>query len=127
MSINKAVITGNLTRDCEFRTTQNGGCVANFSVAVNDRIKGAGGEWQDYANFIPCVMFGKRAESLSKYLLKGQKVAIEGKLRWSSWESEGQKRSKIEIIIDDIELIGSRQQHAEQTTTTETYTEDVPF
>ena len=80
-----------------------------FGVAVNDRRKNQQtGEWEDYPNFIDCTMFGARAESLSRYLGKGTKVAIEGKLRWSQWEREGQKRSKIEVIVDELEFMSSR-------------------
>ena len=63
---------------------------------------------EDYPNFIDCTMFGARAESLSRYLSKGTKVSIEGKLRWSQWEREGQKRSKIEVIVDELEFMSSR-------------------
>ena len=83
--------------------------VLGFGVAVNDRRKNQQtGEWEDYPNFIDCTMFGARAESLSRYLGKGTKVAIEGKLRWSQWEREGQKRSKIEVIVDELEFMSSR-------------------
>lgn len=109
MSINKVIITGNLTRDAELRTTQSGTIVVTMGVAVNDRVKNStSGEWEEYANYINCVMFGKRAESLHPYLTKGTKVAIEGKLRWSSWESDGQKRNKIEVIVDDVELLSPK-------------------
>ena len=109
MSINKVILTGNLTRDIEVRYTQSGMAIGSIGIAVNDRTKNSStGEWEDYANFINCTMFGKRAESLQPYLLKGQKVAIDGKLRYSTWESDGQKRSKIEVIVDDLELLGSR-------------------
>ena len=101
MSINRVIISGNLTRDPELRSTASGLPVLGFGVAVNDRRKNQQtGEWEDYPNFIDCTMFGARAESLSRYLGKGTKVAIEGKLRWSQWEREGQKRSKIEVIAD---------------------------
>ncbi len=109
MSINKVVISGNLTRDPELRQTANGFPVLGFGVAVNDRRKNQQtGEWEDYPNFIDCTMFGARAESVSRFLSKGSKVAIEGKLRWSQWERDGQKRSKIEVIVDEIELMTSR-------------------
>ena len=109
MSINKVVISGNLTRDPELRQTANGFPVLGFGVAVNDRRKNQQtGEWEDYPNFIDCTMFGARAEALSRYLSKGTKVAIEGKLRWSQWERDGQKRSKIEVIVDEIEFMTSR-------------------
>ncbi len=107
MSINKVVISGNLTRDAELRTTQNGTSVSNFGVAVNDRVRNAStGEWEDYPNFINCVLFGKRAEGISQYLTKGLKVAVEGRLRWSQWaDADGKNRSKIEVIVDEIELM----------------------
>ena len=80
-----------------------------FGVAVNDRRKNQQtGEWEDYPNFIDCTMFGARAESLSRYLSKGTKVSVEGKLRWSQWEREGQKRSKLEVIVDELEFMSSR-------------------
>lgn len=109
MSINRVMISGNLTRDAEIRSTQSGMAILGFGVAVNDRRKNQQtGEWEDYPNFIDCTMFGARAESLSRYLGKGTKVAIEGKLRWSQWEREGQKRSKIEVIVDELEFMSSR-------------------
>ena len=108
MSINRVVISGNLTRDPDLRSTASGMPVLGFGVAVNDRRKNQQtGEWEDYPNFIDCTMFGARAEALSRYLKKGVKVSIEGKLRWSQWEREGQKRSKIEVIIDELEFMSS--------------------
>ncbi|CVH79955.1 single-stranded DNA-binding protein [Rubneribacter badeniensis] len=109
MSINRVIISGNLTRDPELRSTAGGMPVLGFGVAVNDRRKNQQtGEWEDYPNFIDCTMFGARAEALSRYLNKGTKVSIEGKLRWSQWEREGQKRSKIEVIVDELEFMSSR-------------------
>ena len=96
MSINRVNITGNLTRDPELRSTGSGMAVLKMGVAVNDRRKNQQtGEWEDAPNFIDVVMFGTRAESVSRFLSKGSKVAIEGKLRWSSWEDKtsGDKRS----------------------------------
>ena len=109
MSINRVIISGNLTRDPELRSTASGMPVLGFGVAVNDRRKNQQtGEWEDYPNFIDCTMFGARAEALSRYLGKGTKVSIEGKLRWSQWERDGQKRSKIEVIVDELEFMSSR-------------------
>ena len=111
MSINRVAISGNLTRDPELRQTAGGMAILGFGVAVNDRRKNQQtGEWEDYPNFIDCSMFGTRAQSVSRFLSKGSKVAIEGKLRWSQWERDGQKRSKIEVIIDEIEFMSQRQQ-----------------
>ena len=110
MSINRVAISGNLTRDPELRQTDGGMAILGFGVAVNDRHKNQQtGEWEDYPNFIDCTMFGARAQSVSRFLSKGSKVAIEGKLRWSQWERDGQKRSKVEVIVDEIEFM-SRQQ-----------------
>lgn len=109
MSINRVTITGNLTRDPDLRSTAGGMPVLGFGVAVNDRRKNQQtGEWEDYPNFIDCTMFGARAQSISRFLSKGSKVAIEGKLRWSQWERDGQKRSKIEVIVDEIEFMSAR-------------------
>ena len=110
MSINKVLITGNLTRDPELRETPSGFQVLNFGVAVNDCKKNQStGQWEDYANFVDCTMFGNRAASVSRFLAKGSKVAIEGKLRWSQWETQdGSKRSKLEVVVDEIEFMTSR-------------------
>jgi single-strand DNA-binding protein len=111
MSINKVLITGNLTRDPELRSTGSGMAVLKMGVAVNDRRKNPqSGEWEDFPNYIDVVVFGARGESISRFLTKGSKVAIEGKLRWSSWEDKdsGAKRNKIEVVADDIEFMSSR-------------------
>lgn len=116
MSINRVNITGNLTRDPELRSTAGGMAVLGFGVAVNDRRKNQQtGQREDYPNFVDCTMFGNRAEALSRILRKGMKVAIEGKLRYSSWEDKngGGRRSKIEIIPDEVELL-SQNANAQQ-------------
>ena len=106
MSINRVNISGNLTRDPELRMTSGGTQVLSFGVAVNDRRRNPQtGDWEDYPNFVDCTMFGTRAEAVSRYLSKGSKVAIEGKLRYSSWERDGQRRSKLEVIVDEIEFM----------------------
>ena len=108
MSINRAIVSGNLTRDPELRATAGGTQVLGFGVAVNDRRRNQQtGEWEDYPNFIDCTMFGNRAEALSRILRKGMKVAIEGKLRYSSWEDKngGGRRSKVEIVPDEVVLM----------------------
>lgn len=113
MSINRVIISGNLTRDPELRATAGGMQVMSLGVAVNDRRRNAQtGEWEDFPNFVDCTMFGTRAESLARFLSKGTKVAIEGKLRWSQWERDGQKRSKLEVVVDDLEFMSSRPQGA---------------
>ena len=75
---------------------------------MNDRRRNAQtGEWEDYPNFVDCTMFGTRAEAVSRFTARGNKVAIEGKLRYSSWERDGQRRSKLEVIVDEIEFMSS--------------------
>lgn len=115
--MNSVCISGNLTRDAEVRMTNSGTAVANFSIAVNDRRKNPQtGEWEDVPNYIDCVLFGSRAQALAPRLTKGTKVAIEGKLRYSSWQSQdGQRRSKIEVVVDDIDLLAQSRQQANYT------------
>lgn len=113
MSINKVIITGNLTRDPELRSLPSGTPVLSFGMAVNDRRKNSQtGEWEDYPNFVNCVMFGARAQSVSRFMAKGMKVAVEGKLRFSQWERDGQKHSKLEVVVDEIELMQQRKDSA---------------
>ena len=129
MSINRVNISGNLTRDPELRATAGGTQVLSFGVAVSDRRKNPQtDEWEDYPNFVDCTMFGARAEAVGRYLAKGAKVAIEGKLRYSSWERDGQRRSKLEVIVEDIEFM-SRQagQAAQAPKPADAFDEDIPF
>lgn len=109
MSLNHVALTGNLTRDSELRMTTGGTPVLNFGVAVNDRRRNQQtGEWEDRPNFIDCVFFGNRANGLSNRLLKGSKVAVIGKLRQNTWESDGQRHNKIEVVVDDIDLMSRK-------------------
>ncbi len=139
MSINRVCISGNLTRDPELRSTAGGTSVMGFGVAVNERRKNAQtGEWEDYPNFVDCTLFGKRAEALEQYLPKGAKVAVEGRLRYSSWEKDGQRRSKLGVIVEEVELMSRRdgeqhQSYAQQgyqqapQVQEACYDEDIPF
>ena len=134
MSINRVCISGNLTRDAELRATASGVAVLGFGVAVNERRKNAAGEWEDHPNFVDCTMFGTRAEKLEQYLAKGAKVAIEGKLRYSSWERDGQRRSRLEVVVDDLEFMSRRDavqqgapQPQQQGCQPDVYAEDIPF
>lgn len=122
MSINRVLISGNLTRDAELRHTQGGLAIASFGIAVNSRRKNQqSGEWDSVPNFVDVTLFGARAETLQGSLTKGAKVFIDGELRYSSWEKDGQKRSKIEVVVNDIELTKKPEpQH-------EYYSADVPF
>lgn len=116
-NINHVCISGNLTRDAE--VLHGTGTVVKFTVAVNDRVK-SGDEWEDYANFIDCTTFGKYAEIVSRDLKKGAKVCVEGRLRYSTWEQDGKKRSRVEVIADTIETLAAAR-------ATEAKNDEVPF
>lgn len=110
MSVNRVMITGNLTRDSELRMTPSGMFVLGFGVAVNERRKNnQTGQWEDHPVFVDCVMFGTRAEKIAPHLVKGTKVAVEGRLRYSQWEDKntGQRRSKLDVTVDEIEFMSS--------------------
>lgn len=111
MAVNSVVLTGNLTREPELRRTASGTAVLNMGLAVNNRRKNnQTGEWEDDPCFVDLTMFGNRAESVSNHLSKGTKVTVQGKLRWSSWERDGQKRSKLDVIVDELDFMSSKQQ-----------------
>lgn len=117
MSINQVLITGNLTHDAELRQTQSDLSILKFRVAVNERKKNqATGEWENFPNYVNCTMFGSRAEKLQQYLTKGLKVAVNGRLSYSSWEQDGQRHSKLEVLADNIEFMTSRNKDAQPAT-----------
>lgn len=132
MSINKVFLTGNLTRDPELKATQGGTQILNFGLAVNDRRKNSQtGEWENYPNFVDCKLFGKRAETVARFISKGSKVAVSGKLSYSSWEKDGQRRSKLDVLVDDIEFLSSSNQQQQpqqpQAQGGVVYDEEMPF
>ncbi|MFL5822538.1 MAG: single-stranded DNA-binding protein [Solirubrobacteraceae bacterium] len=110
MNINRVVLTGNLTRDPELRATSGGLAVCKLGIAVNTRRKGSDGQWEEKPNYFRVTVFGRQAESCSNYLKKGRAVAIDGRLEWSSWENEGQKRESIDIIADTVQFLGGREE-----------------
>jgi single-strand DNA-binding protein len=109
-NINTVVITGNLTRDPELRSTPGGTSVCKLRVAVNSRRKdGQSGEWVDKPNYFDVTVWGAQGENCANYLSKGRPVAVEGRLDWREWESqEGQKRQAVEIIANSVQFLGSR-------------------
>jgi len=125
MGINRCNLSGNIGREPELRQTQGGTQVLTFSLAVSDRKRNPqSGEWEEVTNWIPCVVFGNRAESLSRFLARGMKCAVEGKLRQSSYKDKsGQNRSKIEVIVDEVEFLsGSKAQNQPQQQQPNNYT-----
>ena len=136
--LNTVSIGGNLCRDAELRATASGMAVLTFSVAVNESRKNQQtGEYEDYPNYVDCTMFGRRAESVSRYLTKGTYVALTGRLHQNRWQNkDGQNRSKLEVTADNIHFESRRldgddydQQQAEAQGDYEVqmYDEDIPF
>ena len=103
--INHVVLVGRLTRDAELKYTNSGLAIAKLGVAVNRRVK-KGDTWQEEANFFDAVWMGKGAEAVAQYLQKGKQVGIQGELRQDRWEQEGQKRSRVEIFVTSLQLLG---------------------
>jgi single-strand DNA-binding protein len=109
MNINRVVLTGNLTRDPELRSTGNGLSVCKLGVACNTRRKNNGtGAWEEKPNYFRVTVFGAQGENCAQYLKKGRPVAIDGRLEWSEYEVEGQKRQSIDIIADSVQFLGGR-------------------
>ncbi|MDR0598856.1 MAG: single-stranded DNA-binding protein [Treponema sp.] len=103
--LNHAVLVGRLTRDAELKYTANGQAVCKFSIAVNRRRK-SGDQWVDEPNFFDIVLWGRQGESLNQYLVKGKLVGVDGELRQDRWEQDGQNRSRVEIVANNLQLLG---------------------
>lgn len=104
----KAIITGNLTRDPELRTTTSGSNICSFSVAVNRTYKGADGENKEDVSYIDCVAWGKLGEVIAQYAKKGSSVLVSGRLSQRSFEGkDGVKRSRTEVVAEDFNFIGT--------------------
>ncbi|MDR1108110.1 MAG: single-stranded DNA-binding protein [Spirochaetaceae bacterium] len=103
--LNHVVLIGRLTRDAELKYTAGGQAVCKFAIAVNRRRKN-GDQWMDEANYFDIVLWGRQAEVLNQYLIKGKQVGVEGELRQDRWEQDGQNRSRIEIVATNLQLIG---------------------
>lgn len=107
-SLNQVTLMGNLTRDPELRQTPNGQTVTNFSLALNRSYKDQSGEWQEVTDYIDIVCWGPLAERVAQYLSKGRRCLVQGRLQSRSWEQEGQKRSKVEVLANDVTFLDSR-------------------
>jgi single-strand DNA-binding protein len=105
-SFNLVVLMGNLTRDPELRTTPNGTNVCSFSLALNRSYKGANGDWQEATDYIDVVAWGPLGERVAQYLSKGRPALVNGRLQSRSWEQDGNKRSKVEVIAQDVTFLG---------------------
>jgi single-strand DNA-binding protein len=142
-NINRVIVSGNLTREPELRQA-GATSVLQLGIAVNDRKKNAQtDQWEDVPNYFDVLVWGARGEGLSRYLRKGMKVAVSGKLRWSSWKAQdGSNRNKVEIVADDVEFLSSSREGAQGAAVTgggydapapmaspsvESLEEDIPF
>ena len=106
--MNSVVLIGRLTRDSELKFTNSGTAISRFSLAVN-RTKMNGDQREEEVSFFDCTVWGKQAESLNPYLTKGRQVCVSGELRQNRWEQDGQSRSKVEINVGSLQLLGGSQ------------------
>lgn len=107
-SINQVVLMGNLTRDPELRQTPNGQSVCSFSLALNRAYKDQSGEWQEATDYVDVTAWAGLGERVSQYLSKGRRCLVQGRLQSRSWEQEGQKRSKVEVLANDVTFLDGR-------------------
>lgn len=107
-SLNQVTLMGNLTRDPELRQTPSGQTVTSFSLALNRNYKDASGEWKEVTDYVDIVCWGPLAERVAQYMSKGRRCLVQGRLQSRSWEQEGQKRSKVEVLANDVTFLDSR-------------------
>ena len=107
-SLNQVTLMGNLTRDPELRQTPNGQSVCSFSLALNRSYRDANGEWQEATDYVDIVAWGPLGERVSQYLNKGRRCLVQGRLQSRSWEQDGQKRSKVEVLANDVTFLDGR-------------------
>lgn len=107
-SLNQVILMGNLTRDPELRQTPNGQNVCSFSLALNRSYRDAQGEWQEATDYVDVVAWAQLGERVNQYLSKGRRCLVQGRLQSRSWEQEGQKRSKVEVLANDVTFLDGR-------------------
>lgn len=107
-SFNRVILMGNITRDIEVKYLQSGMAVTEIGLAVNDRRKNQQGEWVDEVTFVDITLWGRTAEVAGEYLSKGSPVLIEGRLKLDQWETDGQKRSKLKVVGERMQMLGGK-------------------
>jgi single-strand DNA-binding protein len=108
-NINRVILTGNLTRDPELRSLPSGMSVCSLRIACNTRRKdNTTGDWTDKPNYFDVTVWGRQGENCAQFLSKGRPIAIDGRLEWREWEKDGQKRQAVEIVADNIQFLGGR-------------------
>ena len=133
--LNVIVITGRCTKNAELSYTSQGTCICHFTIANNESRKDPTGKWIDTPSFFECTLFGKYAESMSRFLTKGRLISVTGRLKQDRWEKDGQKQSRIQIIVSELSLLPTTQKKdnptelepAETSTQTEQPQEEIPF
>ncbi|HTM54855.1 MAG TPA: single-stranded DNA-binding protein [Pirellulales bacterium] len=112
-SFNRVIVMGNLTRDPELKYTASGTAIGELGLAINDRRKGANGEWTEDTTFVDVTLFGRSAEVASEYLRKGNPALIEGRLKLDTWEKDGKKNSKLKVVADRLQLLSAPSRRSE--------------
>jgi single-strand DNA-binding protein len=107
-SVNQVILMGNLTRDPEVRQTPGGQSVCSFGLALNRSFKGSDGEWQEATDFVDIVAWAQLGERIAQYLHKGSRILVQGRLQYRSWEQDGQKRNKLDVIANDVTFLDGR-------------------
>lgn len=114
-SFNSVILVGNVTRPIELKYTTGGTAVCDLGLAINDKRKNASGEWVEDTTFVDVTCFGRTAEVAAEYATKGSPVLIDGKLKLDTWEQDGQRRSKLKVTCDRLQLLGSKSDRGERT------------
>lgn len=129
MSLNQVSVSGNLGADAELRSTKGGTPVLTFALAVNERVRQTDGTWGDRASWVDCVLFGPRAQALADWLRKGCKVAVQGRLRTSTWERDGVNHKRTEVVVEEVDLMTVKRdkQHGAAQAAPGVYDADIPF
>lgn len=125
-NFNQVVLVGNLTRDVEIRFSGGGTAIGSFGLAVNERVKDGEG-WKDYVNFFDVTAFGKTAEACAEHLAKGRPVLVAGRLRHERWEKDGSKHSRVKVLADRIQFLGSKPEGAAKAEAAPPDDDDIPF
>ena len=124
-SFNRVILLGNLTQDVQLRYLTSGTAVTDVRLAVNDRRKNQAGEWIEEATFVDVTLWGRTAEVASEYLGKGSPVLIEGRLKLDAWETDGQKRTKLKVVGERMQMVGGRSNGAGRPASQDQYSEPV--
>lgn len=112
-SYNRVILVGNLTRDIELKYTQSSTAVTDVGLAVNDKRKNSAGEWVEDTTFVDVTLWGRTAEVASEYLTKGSPILIEGRLKLDTWETDGQRRSKLRVVGERMQMLGGKSRRSD--------------